>query len=371
MSLSAVEPTAPERSIMARSRRSHTIRIISFLLPVVTGIALVVLNPAPALAITVTGHSPIPGEEVVPLDTNVTVTFDVAAVGVNGTTFTLERGVVAVPAVVSGAGTSWTLNPTGNLDPGTTYTASLRTGITDVTMAALTPESWSFTTDAPPPPDGTLPRVVDVSPNGGAIEVPIGASVRATFSEPVEGVDETTFTLRTGVTNVSANVTGAGTAWTLNPLDSLAEDTRYTARLAGEGITDRAANVFPGTTWVFRTAGGAAEPGDDVRRPRVVNEFPRDGATGVSRFTDVRAHFSEAVGGVTNRTFRLFNARTGNVVAAEVFRSGRSNRWVLEPDARLARLTRYVVQLRGGASGIRDLAGNRRPTTTWSFRTSG
>jgi hypothetical protein len=360
---------------MAKPRRTRTLRVISFLLPAVTGMALVVLNPAPAQAITVTSRSPVPGEEVVPLGTNVTVTFDVDAAGVNDTTFTLERSVGAdpVPAAVTGAGTTWTLNPSANLQPGTSYTARLRDGITDTaaTPAPLPPESWEFTTDSPPPPDETAPRVTEVSPNPGAIEVPIGASVRATFSEPVEGVDETTFTLRTGVTNVAANVTGSGTAWTLNPLDSLAEDTRYTARLAAEGITDRAGNEFLGTTWSFRTAGGEEEPEADVRRPRLVNEFPRDGATGVSRFTDVRAHFSEAVRGVTDRTFRLFNARTENFVAAEVFRTGASNRWVLDPDNRLARSTRYVVVLRGGAGGIRDLADNRLFRTTWSFRTSG
>jgi hypothetical protein len=358
---------------MTRSRRSRTLRVVSLLLPVVTGAGLVLLTPSPALAITVVERSPIPGEEVVPLGANVTVTFDVAAAGVDASTFTLERtvGGLAVAAAVSGAGTSWTLNPNANLQPGTTYTASLGSGITDAATTPLAAESWSFTTDSPPPADETPPRVIDVSPNPGAIEVSVGASVRATFSEPVDGVDETTFTLRTGVTNVAANVTGSGIGWTLNPLDSLAEDTRYTARLAGEGITDRAGNVFPFTTWSFRTAGGQEEPEDDVRRPRVINEFPRDGATGVSRFTDVRVHFSEAVRGVTTRTFRLFNARTRHVVAAEVFRTGGSNRWVLEPDGRLARATRYVVVLRGGAAGIRDLAGNRLFSTTWSFRTSG
>ncbi len=337
-------------------------------LPVVTGMALVVLSASPAMAITVTGRSPASGATEVPVATDVTVTFDVAASGVSQSTFTLERtsGAVAVTGAVSGnaLGTTWTLDPAADLLPGTNYTVSLKSGITDGAMNPLTPETWDFTTDP-------APRVVNVSPNAGAIEVPIGASMRATFNEPVDGVDETTFTLRIGDTNVAANVTGSGTAWILNPLDSLAEDTRYTARLSGVGITDGGDNVFPGTTWSFRTAGGQEEPGDDVRRPRVVNEFPRDGATGVSRFTDVRAHFSEAVRGVTTRSFRLRNARTGDVVAAEVFRTGRANRWVLEPDFRLARATRYVAMLRGGGDGIRDLAGNRLFNTTWSFRTSG
>ena len=112
---------------MARPERSRTRRVLSLLLPVATGLALVVLNPAPALAITVADRSPVPGEEVVPLGANVTVTFDVAASGVNENTFRLERtvGAVAVAAVVRGGGTLWTLDPTANLQPGITFTASL------------------------------------------------------------------------------------------------------------------------------------------------------------------------------------------------------------------------------------------------------
>jgi hypothetical protein len=102
----------------------------------------------------------------------------------------------------------------------------------------------------------------------------------------------------------------------------------------------------------------------------VIDEFPRDGATGVSRFTDVRVHFNESVRGVTRRSFQLFNTNTRRFVFADVFRSGSSRRWVLEPDGRLARGTRYIAVLRGGSSGIRDLAGNRLDTTTWGFRTS-
>ena len=158
--------------------------------------------------------------------------------------------------------------------------------------------------------------------------------------------------------------------WTLRPDNRLRQGARYTVELWGGrfGIRDLSGNTLFDTDWSFTTGGGIARD-DDFRRPRVVDEFPRDGATGVSRFTDVRAHFSEAVRGVTTRTFRLLNARTRDFVAAEVFRTGGSNRWVLEPDTRLARATRYVVVLRGGGVSIRDLAGNRLFTTTWSFRT--
>ena len=105
--------------------------------------------------------------------------------------------------------------------------------------------------------------------------------------------------------------------------------------------------------------------------PELVSESPRDGATGVSRFTDVLARFSEAVFGVNTRTFRLFDTRRGFFVPAEVFRSAGSSRWVLDPDRRLARQTRYVAVLRGRGNGIEDAAGNALLSTRWSFRTGG
>ncbi len=109
-------------------------------------------------------------------------------------------------------------------------------------------------------------------------------------------------------------------------------------------------------------------PKRDFRRPFVVDEFPRDGARGVRRFTDAAVLFSERVKGVDEDTFELFSARSRRPVPADVFRDG-SRDFVLDPRRRLARHTPYVVVLRGGFSGIRDFAGNRLVSVSWSFRT--
>jgi hypothetical protein len=90
----------------------------------------------------------------------------------------------------------------------------------------------------------------------------------------------------------------------------------------------------------------------------------------VSRFTDVQVAFSERVKGVDEDTFELFSARSHRPVFADVFREG-SRDFVLDPRRRLARHTRYVAVLRGGFSGIRDFAGNRLSSVSWSFRTGG
>jgi hypothetical protein len=101
----------------------------------------------------------------------------------------------------------------------------------------------------------------------------------------------------------------------------------------------------------------------------VVDELPRDGAFGVSRFTDVEVAFSESVRGVDSHSFRLFDTRTRHAVRAHVFRARSSRHWVLDPARTLRHRTRYVAVLEGGFGGIRDFSGNRLPTTTWEFRT--
>jgi hypothetical protein len=361
--------------IMTRPRRRRIVACFAVLAPVLLGAGLLVVSAVPAQAIEVQSQSPVAGEEAVPVNANVVVTFDVPARGVTATTFTLTRiGGLSVPATVTGDVTNrtFTLNPNADLDGGTSYTAALSDTITDEGGAPFAGASWSFTTDAatPPPTDNTAPTVTDRTPGGAVTGVNPLVTVSATFSEEVQGVNETTFTLErtsTGV-DVPAVVFRRGTTnrWSINPDDPLLEGRRYTARLDGGpvAIRDLAGNSLADTDWSFRVA---AE-GDTVR-PEVVSRVPRAGATGVNRATDVRVVFSETVRGVNDATFTLTHIRTDSDVAASVFRNGSSRHWVLDPARTLRRGTRYVVTLSGGRTAIRSLDGAPLRFTTWSFRT--
>jgi len=204
--------------------------------------------------------------------------------------------------------------------------------------------------------------------------VSVFTDVTATFSEDVRGVDEDTFVLFRSSTGTEVRATvfrrNDSDQWTLRPDERLQGNTRYTAELEGGdfAIEDLAGNPLFDTDWSFTTRGNGRTT--DFRRPRVIDELPRAGATGVSRFADVRVHFSEAVRGVSRQTLQLFDTRTRHLVFGDVFRQGSSRHWVFEPARRLAGATRYTVVVRGGSGGIRDLAGNHVFTTTWSFRTS-
>jgi methionine-rich copper-binding protein CopC len=103
---------------------------------------------------TVTTTTPAANATNVGIATNVTATFSEDVTGVSGTTFTLEGpGSTPVGAVVSydSPTRTATLNPNASLANGTVYTATLTSGIKDLSNNALVQVSWSFTTAAAPP----------------------------------------------------------------------------------------------------------------------------------------------------------------------------------------------------------------------------
>jgi hypothetical protein len=95
---------------------------------------------------------------------------------------------------------------------------------------------------------------------------------------------------------------------------------------------------------------------------------PASGATGILVGSNVTASFSEAVQGVAVTTMTL-RSSAGAAVAAVVTYDPATRRATLNPNANLARGTRYTATLTGGATGIRDMAGNPLTTTSWSFTT--
>ncbi len=97
---------------------------------------------------------------------------------------------------------------------------------------------------------------------------------------------------------------------------------------------------------------------------------PARGATGVSTAASVKATFSEPVTNVTGATFLLEDS-AGRAVLATISPPTSGNTWTLDPSAALLRGTTYTATVVGGATGVRDLAGNPLASTvTWSFTTA-
>ncbi|HWT23424.1 MAG TPA: Ig-like domain-containing protein, partial [Solirubrobacteraceae bacterium] len=221
--------------------------------------------------------------------------------------------------------------------------------------------------------DTTPPSVAGRVPAPGATGVAVGTNVAAAFSEAVQGVDGSSFTLRNTSTGalVTATVTRTGTTneWVLDPGANLAAGTSYTASLTA-AIRDAAGNALAPVSWSFTTA---TAPTGDTTAPTVTARAPGPGFIDVHPGTNVAITFSEAVQNVTTGTLTLrpvsASGALGAPVAAAVTRNGTTNQWLLDPAGTLPTDTRFRVTITGGSTGIRDLANNPLASSTYDFLT--
>ncbi|RKO20978.1 serine protease [Pseudarthrobacter phenanthrenivorans] len=215
--------------------------------------------PAPAApAPAVTAVSPGANATAVAAGTNVTATFSTAVQGVTSSTFVLRNSAGAtIPAAVSYNATTRTatLDPAAGLAADTVFTATLVGGPSAIRDSAGTPlasTSWTFLT-------GPGPAVTGYTPGSNALLVRRGNNISVTFSESVQGVNGTTFTVRNAATGaiVAAAVYRNGTTnqWILDPQQALAAKTKYTVTVTGGGtaVRDLAGNQLASRTWQFTT----------------------------------------------------------------------------------------------------------------------
>jgi subtilisin family serine protease len=207
---------------------------------------------------TVTALTPAANTTAVPVGSNVAATFSTAVQGVGSATFVLRNSAgTAIPATVSYNATTRTatLDPTSSLAVDTTYTATLVGGTTAIRDAAGTPlatTSWTFLSGPAPTLTGFTPRINDTL-------VRRNNNVAVTFSEAVQGVGTTTFTLKsaaTGATIAAAVVrNGSTNQWILDPQQTLAAKTKYTVTVSGgpAAIRDLVGNQLATRTWEFTT----------------------------------------------------------------------------------------------------------------------
>jgi hypothetical protein len=224
-------------------------------------------------------------------------TEDMRPDSVSGTTFTLT---CSAPCVAPASTVSYVvgnrtavLAPATALAAGTTYTATITTGATDLAGNALAGNQgalpaasnyiWSFTTAAAPAPGPTpVPAPVSAanitvestSPAANATGVCTNATVNATFAVPSglrmdpNTVNSSNFTL-TGASPVAAASVvldaTTGRIATFTPLAPLTAGVVYTATIRGGaiGVKDLAipANTMANnTSWTFTAASCAVPP---------------------------------------------------------------------------------------------------------------
>ncbi len=221
---------------------------------------LLYTGPAAAstVAPTLTAASPAPNSSAVPVGSSVTATFSTAVQGVDTGTFVLKNAAgSAIPATVSYSATTHTatLDPASDLAADGTFTVNLvggATAIRDTTGTPFASTAWTFVT-------GPAPTVTGFTPGSDALLVRRGNNVTVTFSEAVQAVSTSTFTLRNAATGavVAASVFRNGTTnqWVLDPQQILSAKTKYTVTVSGgaAGIRDLAGNPLATAAWQFST----------------------------------------------------------------------------------------------------------------------
>jgi YVTN family beta-propeller protein len=225
--------------------------------------------------------------------------------------------------------------------------------------------------------DATPPTVATTAPSAGATGVALNVALSATFSEAMNAttVNAATVELRTSANAlVSATVAynAATRTVTITPASPLVFSTNYVATIRGGSsdprVKDVAGNAMAASFgWSFTTT---AAP--DTTPPTVTARTPASGATGVAAGTTITATFNEPMDAATigTTTFELRDPANALVAASVSYNTG-TRVATLTPSAALAASTTYTATVRGGASGVKDAAGNPlAANSTWSFTTA-
>ncbi|MGD9723647.1 MAG: DUF4082 domain-containing protein [Pirellulales bacterium] len=325
------------------------------------------------LAPSITNFTPFGGTTNVPVSPTVTVNFSEAldpATVTSTTVKLIDGGNNAAPATLSyDANTrTATLTPTSPLANNMTYTIFVlggSAGIRDLAGNTMAQNITSqFTTVAGATPDTTPPLVSAFNPENNGVFTGANLVATVTFSEPVNAATvkpTTVYLLRQGVTQVATTlVYDAQTRTaTLTPTAPLEANTSYTIMVLGgaSGIRDLAGNALAQNAMAaFLNVGSPPVPGDTVA-PTVTGATPTGSNVAVS--TTATVTFSETMNESTITTANVFLRSSSNVVIPTTLSYNASTRTAtLTPTTALVNSTSYTVVVRGGATGVKDVAGN-------------
>ena len=186
---------------------------------------------------------------------------------INNTTFTLKNGETTVTGIVTKTATTATFTPSADLLPGTVYTATITTGVKDLTGNPLAANTvWTFTT-------GVLPTVISTDPANLATGVVLNKTVTAEFSAPMDPLTltGTTFTVKQGASSVAGTVSYTGTTASFNSSGNLLPSTTYTVTVTTGAKSQPGFQLAVDYVWTFTTG----------ELPTVISTDPANLATGV------------------------------------------------------------------------------------------
>lgn len=274
------------------------------------------------------------------------------------------QGGTNVTGLLQYSGNTATFTPTIALQPNTTYTATITTGVKDLAAVSLKSNyTWSFTTGNVA--DALSPSIVSTDPARYAIAVALNKNIAALFSESMDQSTITTASFSLANTTlgglvIPGTVSYTGVTAVFNPLVPLDPNTTYTASI-NTGAKDLAGNsIVSDYFWSFTT--GAVI---DATAPTVISTDPANNATGIALNKKIAATFSETMNPATISitSFLLKNGTTA--ITGTVTYVG--NIATFTPSANLVSSTLYTATI---TTIAKDLAGNAIASDyIWTFTT--
>ena len=204
------------------------------------------------------------------------------------------------------------------------------------------------------------PSVTAVTPLPNAKNVPINVKVfTATFTHEMAPATLTAATLTLicggnsvlGIVSVSYLASSRTASFTVAAASNLPVSTSCTATVNSSAKDIAGTSLANDFAWQFTTAAVA-----DTTAPTVTKTINLNGATGVATNTKVGATFSKAMDPTTITPTTFFLLQGTVSVPGTVSYTGVSA--IFTPASNLLPSTRYIVTVKGGINGAKDLTGN-------------
>jgi len=334
------------------------------------------------IAPTVTVVSPLNNATNVSINRKITAAFskDMARATISESTFTVacpNWTAITVPVIYDAASRIATFSHTNNFPTNTICTATITTGAQDTTGLALANAfAWNFKTGLTA--DTTRPTVTLTVPAAGATGVAPNTKITATFSKDMDQatITRSSFTVvntTLGGTAVAGDVSYAGVArtatFTPTTPATLPTNTTFTATVTTVAADFAGNTLALNKVWSFTTSATL-----DTTPPTVTLVNPANLATLVCLNKTINATFSKSMDPATIITAGNFTlaptATPGTLVNGVVAYDAQTNIASFNPVADLTGPTNYIATIKGGASGVKDLAGNALAVDkVWTFNT--
>ncbi len=305
-------------------------------------------NTSDMIQPTVLATNPLNNAKLVPFNNSILVTFSkpMDPATITPLTFNLTQGATVVVGAITSSEATATFKPIVNLKPNTTYTATVTTGVKDMSGNAMaTLYTFTFTTGTVAA--AVLPEVTLTDPAKAATDVALNKAIAVTFSETMNPltINLSTFTLKQGNTVVSGTFSNAGKKYTFTPSANLEADKVYTGTIT-TGAKDLAGNALKEDyTFTFTTVPAVA-----VIIPTVLSSDPQNNAIDVAPNKAVKINFSVPMDplSITASTFTLMQGT--NAVAGQVTYAGTTATFT--PTANLEGGKLYTATLTTGAKSL-------------------